>query len=70
MAMMHPGDTVGIYPLTSTFDSWTLPGGVGNTFAGYLVARYSDPNYVPPDPVVDTTPAPTTSAVVATAAAP
>ena len=45
---MHPGDTMGVYPMSSTLEAWSLIGGIGNTFAGYLVARYDDPNYVPP----------------------
>ncbi|KAK7112999.1 uncharacterized protein [Littorina saxatilis] len=48
VTIMHPGDTMGMYPTTSPFINWDLPGGNGNTFAGYLVARYDDPDYTPP----------------------
>ena len=68
VTLLHTGDTVGIYVMSSTFDTWSLSGGVGNTFAGYLVAKYDDPDYVPPATVPTTVGASTVAATTTTVA--
>ena len=69
VTLLHTGDTVGIYVMSSTFETWALSGGVGNTFAGYLVAKYDDPNYVPPATVPTTVGASTVAGTATTTVA-
>ncbi|XP_076457659.1 uncharacterized protein LOC143291596 [Babylonia areolata] len=59
MTILHPGDTVGVYPKYTTGSSFSMPGGEGNTFMGYQMAEFDDPDY---DPNVTAAPNPPTPA--------
>ncbi|KAL8565017.1 hypothetical protein ACOMHN_003393 [Nucella lapillus] len=71
MAVLYPGDTVGVYPLSSSTSPFNMETGWANSFSGYMMAEYDDPDYTPPTtqappPATTTTtttptPAPTTT---------